>query len=279
MCNFDGSNFGTLPNVARFDPANKGLPRPNANDLLSRIQFHNFSDKIGQVGGVPWVTGVPTAFRDVGRKLNDWGDGFGGLSTWGPKDWLVLDSVSALCDAGMRYALQEGGRLNRRAQFEDYGEAIARLQLLLEMINDVSVTANVCAITHIRRVGDMEGDKDGNNKPKDIELVPNALGQKLPQEIGRYFNNIIQVDTIGEGPGTQRHIFTKPPGGLSLRNSNPGVVKDRYPIATGMAELVRDLRSLGGQPAPVGAAPAPQAAAPVAPSPAAGTSAPAQPAK
>jgi len=270
VLNYDGANFGTLVNVATYDPATKAR-RPNADELLSRIQYYSFRDKIGQINGVPWVTGIPTAFQELGRKLNDWGDGFGGLMSWGPKDWLIIDSVSALCECALRYAAQQGGRLNKRLSFEDYGEAIGRLSLILEMINDEAVTANVCAITHIRYIGDLESGKDDKTgKPKELEALPNALGQKLPQEIGRYFNNIIQVGTLGEGPGTQRWIFTKPQGQLQLRNSNPGAVKDRYPLATGMAELVRDLRSL-----PSGAKPATPPPGAPAPTPATGNPAPA----
>lgn len=267
VLNYDGANFGTLVNVATYDPATKAR-RPEAESLLSRIQYHSFRDKIGQVNGVPWVLGIPIAFQELGKKLNDWGDGFGGLMSWGPKDWLVIDSVSALCECALRYAAQQGARLNKRLSFEDYGEAIGRLSLILEMINDEGVTANVCAITHIRYIGDLESGKDDKTgKPKELEALPNALGQKLPQEIGRYFNNIIQVGTIGEGPGTQRKIFTKPQGQLQLRNSNPGAVKDSYPLGTGMAELVRDLRSLPSG-APVTKAPLP-GAQPAPPPPAA----------
>ncbi|WCD44110.1 putative helicase [Caulobacter phage Kuura] len=246
IANYDGGNIGTLANVARNDPTT-GQPRPPevVADLLSRIQFHSFADQIKSINGVTMVTGVPTAFHDLGRKLNDWGDGYGGLSSWGPKDWFVLDSFSALCDAALRYSLNNGGRLNKRPEQSDWGDAINRLILILQMINDPSVKANVCVITHIRYVGDLDGAIGTDGKPKELEALPNALGQKLPQEIGRFFNNIILAATSGTGPALQRKIYTRSPGKLELRTSNPGVVKPEYPIGTGMADLIKDLRRKG----------------------------------
>ena len=115
ICNFDKGNIGTLLNVARFNPTN-GQPRPNAASILSRIQYHDFQDPVKSVNGIPMVVGTPSAFTGVGKVLNDWGDGFGGLSSWGPKDWLVIDSVTALGESGLRYALNSNRRLNQRPQ-------------------------------------------------------------------------------------------------------------------------------------------------------------------
>lgn len=87
-------------------------------------------------------------------------------------------------------------------------------------------------------------------------MVPNALGQKLPQEIGRYFNNIIEVRVVGQGPGERRVIYTRSPGGLVLRSSNPAMVKPEYPIATGFAQWVMDLKSIPSMGTGTGPAPA-----------------------
>lgn len=275
IANFDRGNIGTLANVARIDPATK-LPRPNTASILSRIHYHDMQDTVGSINGVPMVLGTPKAFAELGKRLNKWEEdgSLGGLNTWGPKDWLVIDSISALGESAMRYATNAGGRLNRRPEQGDWGEAIARMQLIFESINDTSVKANVCCVTHIRYVGDMESGVDDKGKPKELDAVPNAIGQKLPQEIGRYFNNIIEVRVMGEGPGSTRKIFTRSPGQLVLRTSNPGAVKPDYPIGSGMAELVRDLRSSG--PAPTSPVPTtPVAAKPALPQPATSTPAPA----
>lgn len=251
ILNYDRGNISTLKNVIQFDPTTKA-PRPDAQQQLSRVFYHDLGDTIKSVNGEIMVVGVPVAFSSAGAKLNDWGDGLGGLGSWTDHDWLIVDSFSAMCEAAFRYALHAGKRLNRRAQQEDYGEAIQRLSLFLEMICDEEVKANICVITHVRYVGDIEAGTNDKGQAKELEALPNALGQKLPQEIGRYFNNIIQAYTTGEGPGLQRKLYTRSPGKLELRTSNPGIVKPEYSLATGLGELVRDLRS-----APVQAAAAP----------------------
>lgn len=262
ICNFDRGNIGTLAGVARHDPKT-GAPRDPAlvSRLLSRqIFYHNFQDKIDTVNGVVMVTGTPTAFSSVGKKLKNWGPPFPegkGIAEAGPKDWLILDSVSAMGEAALRYALSVSGRLNRRPEQSDWGDAINRLAMFLEMFNDPDLAFNVMAITHVRFVGDLEAGTDDKGRAKELDMVPNALGQKLPQEIGRYFNNIIETRVVGEGPGARRVIYTRNPGGLVLRSSAPGAVKPEYDLYDGMAKWVRDVRS-----APIPAAPAASTAQP-----------------
>jgi len=248
IANFDRGNIGTLAGVARNDPKTNTPRDPKVVERLlnEQIFYHNFQDRLQPINGIMQVIGVPTAFADLGRRLNDWGPplGPGGVNNLGPKDWLVLDSISAMGDAAMRQVLASSGRLNRRPEQSDWGEAINRLAMVLEMFNDPSIPFNVMAITHVRFVGDLESGTDDKGKARELDMVPNALGQKLPQEIGRYFNNIIETRVVGEGPGARRLIYTRNPGGLVLRTSAPGAVKPEYEIYDGMAKWVRDVRSV-----------------------------------
>lgn len=256
IANYDRGNISTLANLIAFDPATKA-PRPPEiiARLSAQIQYHNFQDNITTVNGVTMITGQVNAFKQLGDKLNKWDDVHQGMNQWGPKDWLVLDSISAMGDAAMRYSLSQANRSNKRPERSDWGDAINRLSLLLEMTNDPSIPCNVLAITHVRFVGDPERGTDAKGVAKELDMVPNALGQKLPQEIGRYFNNIIEIRVVGEGPGTRRVIYTQPPGGLVLRSSNPAMVKPEYPVDKGFAAWVRDVQSLPTA-TPPGAVPA-----------------------
>jgi hypothetical protein len=254
VCNFDRGNFGTLAGVARFDPKTGAARDPALVDrlLTKQIFYHNFQDKIDMVNGIIMVTGTPTAFTGVGKKLRDWGPPFEpgkGINECGPKDWLMFDSISAMGDAAMRYSLSQSGRLGKRPEQSDWGDAINRLSMFLEMFNDPELPFNIMATTHVRFVGDME-TQGADGKAKEVDMVPNALGQKLPQEIGRYFNNIIETRVVGDGPGSRRLIHTRSPGGLVLRSSNPGAVKPTYDVYDGMAQWVKDLRSTPSPVAP-----------------------------
>lgn len=270
-CNFDRGNFATVVGVAQRDPTT-GQARDPAlvSRLLTRqIFYHNFIDKLDVVNGIIQVTGAPTAFTDLGKRLKNWGEPFpeptpqaphaGNLNQLTNKDWLCLDSVSAMGDAAMRYSLYNAGRINKRPEQADWGDAINRLSMFFEMFNDPALPFNIYATTHVRFVGDREAGTDAKGNAAELDMVPNALGQKLPQEIGRYFNNIIETRTIGDGPGSRRMIYTRPPGGLQLRSSNPGAVKPEYPINGGLAKWVADLRS---SPVPGASAPSTSDATP-----------------
>lgn len=265
--NFDRGNFATVVGVAQRDPKT-GQPRDPklvARLLNEQIFYHNFIDKIDTVNGVIQIVGTPTAFSDVGKKLKNWGPPFpeptpqnpraGDINQLGPKDWLIPDSISAMGDAALRYSLFNSGRLTKRPEQSDWGDAINRLAMFFEMFNDPDLPFNIYATTHVRFVGDREAGVDAKGNANELDMVPNALGQKLPQEIGRYFNNIIETRTVGDGPGSRRMIYTRPPGGLQLRSSNPGAVKPEYELYGGLAKWVADLRST-----PVLGAPAPQPA-------------------
>lgn len=273
IANYDRGNIGTLANLIHFDPATTAARPPEiVARLRKQVQYLNFQDDIKTINGQTMVTGVPSAFATLGDRLNKWDDEHGGMNDWGIKDWLVLDSISAMGESGMRAALYSAQRLNRRPEQSDWGEAIQRLSLLLEMTNDPKIPCNVMAITHIRFVGDLEGPTDNKTgKPTELDMVPNALGQKLPQEIGRYFNNIIETRLVGDGPGSRRVIYTKSPGKLVLRSSNPAMVKAEYPIH-GLAQWVKDVRSLPATPpaaAPPAVPPQPQTGGAITPPPSA----------
>lgn len=278
VCNFDRANIGTLAGVARVDPRTNTPRDPAlvARLLNEQIFYHNFQDSIVPVNGIPMVVGIPSAFTSLGQKLMDWGPPLasGGVNNLTGKDWLTLDSVSAMGDAAMRISQARSSRLNRRPQLEDWGEAINQLSAFFEMFNDPDIRFNVMAITHIRFIGDMDGPTDDKGKPKEMDAYPNALGQKLPQELGRYFNNIIETRVVGDGPGARRLIYTQNPGGLVLRSSAPGAVKPFYDIHDGMAQWVRDIRSV---PIPL-PAPTPAPTPVPALAPAAASTPPAQPA-
>lgn len=241
ICDFDKMGVQILRPLLSFKP--DGTPRPNAKDLMSRVQVVTMQDKLSGVSGVPQVVGTPTAFAALGKAVNKWPEGdFGGYETWGPKDWLVIDSLTAMGDAAMRYTLHMAGRLNKRPYQEDWGDAIGRQTNLIDLLTSANVRANLAILTHIKYVGDTEKGTDDDGEFKEFVAVPTALGQKLPQDIGRFFNNVILVQGVGSGPGTQRKIHTKAIGKFQPKTSSPFNVKPSYGLENGLHELVTDLR-------------------------------------
>ena len=70
--------------------------------------------------------------------------------------------------------------------------------------------------------------------------LPNAKGQQIPKEIGKYFNTCVLTRTQGTGPAAKRLISTKPQGMIEVKTSNPLNVKGEYSLDTGLAELFAD---------------------------------------
>lgn len=247
----DGNGGQILSSLARFDPKN-GAPRDPAlvARVLSQVSVHSLKDNIQSVNGQLMVTGVPRAFLDVGKLLNDWGEGDGGIASWDENYWLFIDSNTALGEAALRNSLQLASRLNRRPEQSDWGDAINRVGLLYENLTAPDIRCNVVIISHVRYLADREAGEDSKGKPREYDALPNALGQKMPQEIGRYFNNIWEARTEGVGAGMSRKIFTRPQGRLELKTSSPGTVKPSYAIDD-FYSLVTDLRKgMGDTPPP-----------------------------
>lgn len=220
----------------------RNVPRDPATvkAALQRVSYHSLTDTIRPVNGIPTVIGKPTAFSGIGAKLNDWGEGIGKLDTWTGRDILVIDSLTAVGDAAMRYVLFTEGRLNAKRPYqEDWGTAIGRLEALVEMLTDPYVKANVIIISHVKYVG---GDDDEQESDIPRKGYPNALGKKLPSTMGRFFNTMVMADVLGSGAGAQRKIFARPQGKVDLKTARPGKTKPDYKLGSGLAELFVDLR-------------------------------------
>jgi hypothetical protein len=271
---FDRNGPQVLGGLIHFDPKT-GQPRDPAlvASCIARLSIHVLYDDIRMVDGNPTLVGTPHAFPDLGRKLTDWGEGIGNMNSWDANDWLIIDSNTAMGEAALRYVLFRKSRMNKRPEQSDWGEAIEMVGKLYEAVCDPSLRANVIIITHTRWLGDREAGEDEKGNAKELIALPNALGQKMPNEIGRYFNNLWEARTVGVGPGMRRQIFTRSAGRLELKTSSPGTVKPSYDIDK-FFDLISDLRrGMGTVPALPAAA---QGA--VAPSPSLAATAPPPPA-
>jgi hypothetical protein len=251
VLDMDKEGIQVLRNVCLFDPKTK-LARPGGQQLLSRIQYQALTDKIRPINGIPTVTGSPEAFKSIGKHLADWnGDkSVPPIDKWTDRDILVLDSLTGTGDSAMRYTQLKAGRLNQRPYLEDWGQAIAYLEQLVEMLTDPYIPCHVIIITHVKYVGGGGADPGGGAENDDMGEVglpikgfPNALGKQLPATIGRFFNTIVLADTVGEGAAQRRKIFTTPRNRVDLKTVNPAKTKSEYELDSGLAALFADLRN------------------------------------
>jgi len=204
-------------------------PHPDAAD---RVQIETLRDTITIKKGNPEVKSPPTAFSRAAQVLTEWG-----VDQFGPDDILVLDTLSAFSQSAFNAALFAGGRLNQRAQLQDYGWMADRVRLFIEMLTDDSINCHLIINTHVRYFA---GDEDTATSARGL---PNAVGQQIPTTISRYMNTVVMSRSIGSGAGAKRIISTQPQGVVEVKTANPTGVKAQYPVDNkGLAELFRDLR-------------------------------------
>jgi hypothetical protein len=175
------------------------------------------------------------------QMLMEWQEGtkgeagyvnYGSVTTWGPKDVLVFDSLTTLSKAAMRFQLQLNGRLGQRPWEGDWGDAQDLIRQLLEMVTDASVRCNVIVICHYKYI-----EVQGMTK-----AYPNTLGKALPPEVGIFFNNALLVERTGIGSASRRKILTNPTGVIDLKTSSPFNVAAEYPLESGLADFFKAVR-------------------------------------
>ena len=159
-------------------------------------------------------------------------ESLGPVSTWGPQDILVIDSLSMLSTAALNFVLSMNARLGQRPQLQDWGAGQDLIESMVQMLYDESIVCNVIVISHITYIG-----------PEDnLTGYPNTLGKALPPKLGRYFNTILQAKSQGQGAGLRRKILTNTASSVELKNTAPLRVKPDYPLETGLADYFAAVR-------------------------------------
>lgn len=208
---------------------------PYPSDTANRFEFETITDQMKNINGrlVPRSTTVWN--RAVGL-LNNWkteSADFGPITTWGPKDVLVIDSLTHLANGALNFILSMNARLGQQAHQSDWWGGQQLLESMLQMLYDKGVGCNViinCHIVYIER----------DNQPE--KGYPASLGKALSPKIGSYFNNVIMAKTTGSGASTKHKLLTQGTALVELKNTAPLRLRPDYPIETGLAEIFAALR-------------------------------------
>jgi|FreactTroBogLake_1042271.scaffolds.fasta_scaffold02168_8 hypothetical protein len=157
----------------------------------------------------------------------------GPLRNWGPNDVLVIDSFTGMCNAALNLTLAMNGRLGSKPFQSDWGDAQAQVEQFLELIKDKETKCNVILNCHVTWQGEDNGPQRG---------YPSALGKALPPKVARYFNTMLMARSDGVGANS-RKIFTSSNGQIDMKNTNPLKVLPSYPLATGLADYFKAVRT------------------------------------
>jgi AAA domain len=172
----------------------------------------------------------------IGSQLTEWKDGeakFGNVSTWGPKDVLIIDGLSRLAQAAFNYQLKMNARLNGRPEQSDYWNAQQLVLRLLMLLYSSEVKCNVIMICHISFIETKDGPTRG---------FAQSIGKALSPQIGQFFNHALLAKASGQGENVKRIILTNTSGMVDLKSAAPLRVKPEYSLETGLAEYFRDVR-------------------------------------
>lgn len=202
-----------------FDP---GVVRPDAR---KNIYLRTLTDKLHETQQI-----MPAAASTALKLLDDWTEeesgktvSYGNVSTWGPRDVLIIDTLGFFGDACLRYVLFFNNRLGKQPQIQDYGSAMDMLEKLLEKIYSDHTRCNVVVMAH--------GSPMTDAAQMTVKMVPIALGSKLPPKVPRFFNNMITLEKRID-PATKkisRHILTNATPLFDLKTIAPTLIPAEMP--------------------------------------------------
>lgn len=204
---------------AWYDPK---ILKPEFRD---KIFFRTLTDDVSGVRGKG--SPFPQAFTTAISLLDDWKEPYpsgitqslGNPGSWSPSDVLVIDSLTFMSEAAMRYAQALSGHIGGKKTQPDYGVAIELVEACIQKLYSSATKCNVVVATHLRF---MEGDTaDGVSR-----AYPSAIGKKLPPILGRYFNSVLLVERIGVGSAARRILRTQSSLRTDLKNPAPSVVPE-----------------------------------------------------
>lgn len=215
-------------------------------ELLKETYFETLTDTFKNINGRQIAKTPIVAWPKASKLLSSWKTedyDLGPVTSWGPKDVLVLDSLTHAGYACMRWHQSLNAKLGQNPTLPDWGVVQSIMIDLLSMLYDDEVKCNVVVNTHI----DYRFEELKNEKGMVIDRVlraayPNAPGSKFPEKVGSFFNDCLKVVSTGTGSAERRKILTMPDDVLGLKTSNPGKVSKEYPIDTGLAQYFEDVR-------------------------------------
>lgn len=223
-------------------------------EAAKRVDVVQVSDPMKSING-KLVPAKAEGWQKAMKLFMDWSDGetkLGPVSSWGPEDILVIDSLSGLSKLALNFHLMMNGALNaNRTQNEarrDMGAAQNYIRDLLELLYDDNIRCNVILICHITPITDAGGaPKVEDGKWEGVPTgYPAAIGRALSPQIPRWFNNMLIMHRTNQGSTTRHEIFTSSQylSGqiVSAKTSAPLKVKPKYPIDSGLADFFADMR-------------------------------------
>lgn len=206
--------------------------RHECPEKLSSVKFITLRDVkvLNQMNQLK-VKGQPRAWVNAMKFTEDWDDGTKPRD-WGPEWIFVVDSLSTMGTAAHDWAESMNPMAKEPRTW--INGAQRAIETYLANLFAAEFNTNVIVITHVRVSENESGLQKGY-----AASIGKALGPIIP----KYFNNVIQAESSGQGKNVKRVIRTLPTGIVDLKTSAPFRIDDNLPLETGMATLFEKLKS------------------------------------
>lgn len=252
VMDFD-NGLDVLVGLLRPGVAPYNLTPEQSAAAIARIEYVTLTDTFKAMGGRMFPTASKAWGQAVGL-LSKWKGpnpddlDLGPVDKWGPKDVLVVDSLTFAGKAAVRFILSLNGKLAATPQWTDYFAAQQLVESMLAMLYSESIKCNVVVLAHVREIGKKQTiEKDGKAITVEEEgsrrgYAETGTGSALSPNVGRYFNGVVLADIVGDGAHARREIHTVPRGNIGLKTPAPGLVKPVYKLHTGLADYFAAVR-------------------------------------
>lgn len=208
---------------------------PYGPEAASRVLYQTLTDPMRNANG-RLIPRAATVWQRLIRLLDRWKtdtEDLGPVSSWGPTDVLIIDSLTLASTSALNYICSLNSRLGQQPHQSDWYAAQIQVEGLLQMLYDEGIKCNVIINSHITYIGEDNGPQHG---------YPSSLGKALSPRIGRYFNSVLMARSTGAGAAVKRKILTNSTNLVELKNTAPLRVKVEYPLESGLADYFRDVR-------------------------------------
>lgn len=172
----------------------------------------------------------------------------GPVSSWGPQDILVLDTLSRSAQYAFNFMMSMNGKLGGLQTQNEYRRNIYMIQdqyldPLIALLTDRAIRCNVIVNSHIIYVDDKEAppqppQPEGRAPIPQPQIgLPAAIGIALSDKVPRAFNHLL----LARKEGNVRYLYTRSPGTVATKTTlvNAPV---QYKMETGLADYFKAVR-------------------------------------
>lgn len=230
--------------------------------MLGNLDAISFEDKMrmGQGGLEP--IGIPTAFADAWRAMDEWKyksiglDGvpfetnLGKSDDWGPDTVVVLDSLTAMGEAAKARSMKMQNKTPTTMTDRVWGLAMQEQETFVKRLTAASNKFHVIVLAHLKMIGPKDirsGDNAVTTQIKteqasliDTRLFPSALGWALPQQIGQHFPTLLELKLTVKAGHAKRMLNLVPRPELDIKLPSKLEARE-LDISDGMLQVFRTL--------------------------------------